>query len=191
MKRDWDALKIEFINRCLQPGGKVSLRDFGREKGIPQTTLDRNTKGWADEAEARSAQVADQAMDEVLLDHVKIRKEILKSGFKVSQLVDEELELFAKTRSQVKCEDRAPLDIQDLRRLQQMQTELLIVGGGLPKEHVVHVDDSHDEIVWNREQQRRAAQAAQKIRAHGIKTGRLALLKGGKDAEAQDGELDT
>ncbi len=47
------------------------------------------------------------------------------------------------------------LPLRDIKALSDIYEKLTVTGAGLPKEHVVHSDDSSEQVVLNREQQAR------------------------------------
>ena len=181
---DWPALKVKFINEKLNPGSTLSLREFGRQEGIPWTTLGRRGAGWGAEAETLSESITEDAMADVVLDHTKIRKDLLRAGQVAQEMYFQEMALIkARRAKQLKNDPNEveTLSVADVNRLERMMLELKQVGGGLPREHVIYVDDSHDEVVLNREEQRVAAGRALAARRYGVKHG-LIVLPGGKDA---------
>ncbi|MEE9127458.1 MAG: hypothetical protein V3U11_09990 [Planctomycetota bacterium] len=186
---DWPALKAKYTDQRLNPGSTLSLREFGRQENIPWGTLRRAGAGWAVEAETLSASIAGDAMQEVVLDHTKIRKDLLHAGKIAYQMYVREMDLLEARRAELLKKDPKdiePLSVSDLSRLEKMVAELFQLGGGLPREHVIHVDDSHDEVVLNREEQRIAAKRALAARRYGIKHG-LFVVPGGKDAVESKG----
>ncbi len=194
-RRDWPALKAAFISRRLEPNSTITLAEFGREKGISERTLTRNSKGWLEEAQGLSAEASSQALDETLLDVIAIRKGLVQDAGSVQVVFREELEHFRVRRALrgTDPEKAAALDesdpiltVSDLRKLAQTSKELIIEGGGLPKEHVVRVDDQRDEIILNREQQRELSQIAKRWRRYGEKHGFAKLL--GRDDDDGPGE---
>lgn len=181
---DWPALKVKFINQKLTPGCTLSLREFGRQEGIPWATLARRGSGWGTEAESLSESITEDAMHDVVLDHTKIRKDLLHAGKVAYRMYLREMDLLNKKREEElknTPNDIQPLSVADVNRLEKMVTELFQVGGGLPREHVIHVDDAHDEVTLNREEQRTAAKRALAARRYCEQHG-LIVVPGGKDA---------
>lgn len=200
MKRhDWTALRAEFISRRLEPDSTLTLAEFGREKGLSQRSLERNSKGWLEEVEAASIEASNRALDSTMLDVVAIRLKLLARAGEVDSTFQREHAKFNKRRAlrETDPEKAAQLDktdpilsVSDLRKLEQMEKELYIEGGGLPKEHVVRVDDNRDEIILNREQQRELSRIAQGWRKYGEKHGvrKLLGLEEGTDDDEGPGE---
>lgn len=184
---DWPALKAKFINQRLEPGSTLTLKQFAQDEDIPLHTLKRRCKGWVEEAEELSQEASEQAMEEQLLHHGMIRKKLLQNAELAHECYQEEMEFYlARRRERRQDQEKAePLSVQDLRRLQQMVAELFQIGGGLPREHVVHSDDSYDEVVYNREQQKHMERVFKGFREYGEKRGYLRVVRGGKDGGAE------
>ena len=186
---DWPALKAKYTDQRLTPGSTLSLREFGHQENIPWSTLSKRGSGWAAEATTLSESIAEDAMQDVVLDHTKIRKDLLQAGKAAYQMYMREMALLNTRRAErLKADpkDAEPLSVADLSRLEKMVAELFQLGGGLPREHVIHVDDSHDEVTLNREEQRIAAKRALAARRYGVKHG-LFVVPGGKDAAEPEG----
>ena len=96
--------------------------------------------------------------------------------------------LEARREEELKADPKGakPLSVADVNRLEKMMLELKQTGGGLPREHLIHVDDSHDEVMLNRDEQRIAAKRALAARRYGVKHG-LFVVPGGKDAPEREG----
>ncbi len=183
---DWEGLKAEFIARRIEEPG-YSLTDFSKERGVPKRTLHRHAGTWIQDADQTTTEVAEEALGEVLLDHIQIRKALLEDAREVRDIFKWELALYRKRRLErleaaEKGEAITELKVSELQALERMSKELHVEGGGLPKEHVIRHDDFPDEVILNRKKQRAVADKARSLVKYGLKHGHLKVV-GGTDVE--------
>lgn len=177
IRYDWSALKVEFTERCLQGEG-LSVRDFLQERGVgvSRTTLDKRTAGWVRDVEATRRRITLRDIEGMELNQLKERQLLRKRRNRLIAVAEEMETLYLEKLDHVQGQDVAERkwcpSASDLRAVNKVIEELTVTGAGLPKVHDVRVDDSQDEVMANREQQRALRAKAQSIltycREHGM-----------------------
>lgn len=167
-QRDYAAMREEWIDRSLR-GEKVSVRSFAAEIGVPYDTLQRQFRvgRWREHLQEREAAIGEKVREAAEISHIEARLRLLRAGYRAQELLMEELNFYLEKRRAARDDEDGAvtaLEPKDLRAIGSIAKDLIEIGAGLPKEHVVHVDEAHEEVTWNREQQREAQDKVTSIR---------------------------
>lgn len=150
----WAALREDYLARNTV--GRISLSAFAREKGIDPSVLRLRAaeEGWLAEAHRRHLELTRKAWAALEIDQLEIRKSQVAALIPATQLLVDEIRIRAANALEAHARGVPSMGMDELRKLQQMVTELATVGAGLPRVHRVGMDDL-SELAFNRDEMRR------------------------------------
>lgn len=160
----WEIHREEFARRRAA-GERLTPSSYAKEKGLVIRTVTKRAKldDWDGRAIELTRELNRKAWDAVEIDQVKARKAQLASGLRLAETLMATAEMLdRRIREQLQKGVVPPM--KDVRLMQQMVSQLLVDGAGLPKEHKVTVDDHHEDVVLNREQQRELQEKVVRIK---------------------------
>ena len=162
-----ERLKRLFIERNIEAGaGAYSLRQLAVNEDVYAAACRKaNAENWVDAMQADGAESEERISAEVVrrieINHATIRQEALEERSYHREVLLDQVRRWKRWFKE-HPEERMPL--KELMALQKVITELAVVGGGLPREHVIQVDDAHDDLILNQEEQKAVAANVLSIR---------------------------
>lgn len=177
-KADWEALRVEFIDRKLK-GETITIVGFCTEHGVKaERTIRRHTNGWEDDVESARSRITKRDTESMELNQLRLRAGLRRMAADMRRVHKDMLKLYAQkiahsVRQKMKDREWCPT-AADLATMAKAIDQLTTTGGGLPKVHEVRVDDTNEAVTANREQQvalrLKAEEFALYCEEHGIAT---------------------
>lgn len=168
---NWPALKAEFVHRRCTEEGTLTLAQFAREKGITPCSVKKHAsrESWMKAVEEMKRRVGDEVERALEIDQVQVRLDLLSHRSPLARTAEGMVRLYQRRvlKSLEAVEKGEEPEYTptptEIKRVYDIYVRLSEVGGGLPREYSVSVDDSHSDLVANREHMRSLEDFAERL----------------------------
>ncbi len=150
---NWERIREVWIERHLA-GETYTLKQLARDEAVKYDTLKKRAhrQDWRGELHGRQARINAQVAEQVEIDQVATRLELVRMGERTERLFLAQVQRWGDWAENHPDER---VSLREMVTLGNLVLKLKEKGAGLPKEHVVRHDEVHDVVAVGRREMKK------------------------------------